>query len=61
MHVYDNGCMRLCVDYRQLIKLMIQIKDPIQRIGDLMDQLVGEYAFSITELWLGYLQIQVKD
>ena len=31
--------MRLCVDYRQLNKVMVKNKYPLPRIDDLMDQL----------------------
>ena len=53
--------MRSCVDYRQLIKVLNEIKHPLQITDDSMDQRVGEYAFSIIELRLSYLHIQVKD
>ena len=53
--------MRLRVDYRQLSKVMIKIKYPLQGIDDSMDQLLGEYVYSIIELRSGYLQIQVKS
>ena len=41
--------------------MVIEIKYPLQMIDDLMDQLVGEYVFSIVELRLSYLCIRVKD
>ncbi|XP_058763021.1 uncharacterized protein LOC131636427 [Vicia villosa] len=36
-----DGCIRLCVDPRKLNKVTIEIKYPLQRIDDLMDQLVN--------------------
>lgn len=35
------------MDYRQLIKVFIEIKYPLQRIDDLLDQMVREYVFII--------------
>ena len=49
------------MDYRQLIKVMIESEYPLIGIDDLMDQLVGEYVFSIIKLRSGYLQIQMKS
>lgn len=34
-----NGNMRLCIDYRELNKIMINNKYPLLRIDDLFDQL----------------------
>jgi len=55
-----DGCMRLCVDYRQLTKVTIKNRYPLLRIDDLMDQLVGAEVFSKIDLRLGYHQIRVK-
>ena len=41
--------------------MVIETKYLFQIIGDLMDQLVGEYVFSKVELRLTYLRSQVKD
>ena len=54
----DN--MRLCVDYRQLNKVMIKNRYPLPRIDDLMYLLVGAEVFSKIDLRSGYHQIQVK-
>ena len=56
-----DGSTRSCVDYRQLIKVMIEIKHPLQMIDESMDQRIGEYAFSKIELRLSCLKIWVKD
>jgi len=53
--------MRLCIDYRQLNKVMIKNRYPLPRIDDLMDQLVGARVFSNIDLRSGYHQIKVKD
>jgi len=55
-----DGSMRLCVDYRQLIKVTIKNQYPLPRIDDLMDQLVGAEVFSKIDLQSGYHQIRVK-
>jgi hypothetical protein len=55
-----DGSMRLCVDYRQLNKVTIKNRYPLQRIDDLMDQLVGAEVFRKIDLRSGYHQIRVK-
>lgn len=49
-----DGSMRLCVDYRQLNKVMIKNKYPLSRIDDIMDQLVGTRVFRKIDLRSGY-------
>ena len=51
-----EGSTRLCVDYRQWIMVTIVIKYPLQRIDELMDRLVDEYVFSISEFRLDDFQ-----
>ena len=34
-----DGCLRMCVDYRQLNKVTVKNKYPIPKIDDLFDQL----------------------
>jgi len=55
-----DGSSRLCVDYKQLNKMMIKNKYPLPRIDDLMDQLHVSSAFSKTDQRSGYHQILVK-
>ena len=55
-----DGSSRLCVDYRQLNKLMIKNKYPLPRIDDFLDQLRGPSVFSKIDLRSGYHQILVK-
>ena len=54
-----DGSMRLCIDYRQLNKVTIKNRYPLQRIDDLMDQLVGARVYSKIDLRSGYHQIKV--
>ena len=56
-----NGTMRLCIDYRQLSKITIKNKYPLQRIDDLFDQLQGASVFSKIDLRFGYHQLKIKD
>ena len=49
----------MCIDYRQLNKLSIQIKYALLQIDDLFVQLQGENYFSKIELRSGYHQLKV--
>ena len=55
------GLMRLCIDYRQLNKVIIRNKYPLSRIEDLFDQLQGAVMFSKIDLRLRYHQLRVKE
>ena len=55
-----DGSSRLCVDYRQLNKLMINNQYPLPRIDGLLDQLRGAGVFSKIDLRSSYHQILVK-
>ena len=46
--------MRLCIDYKELNKVIMRNKDPLPRIGDLFYQLQGACVFSNIDLWFGY-------
>ena len=41
-----DGTLRLCVDYRQLNKMIVKNKYPLPRIDDLFDQWKGASVFS---------------
>ncbi|KAG8503329.1 hypothetical protein CXB51_001292 [Gossypium anomalum] len=56
-----DGTMRMCIDYRQLNKLTIKNKYPLQRIDDFFDQLRGASVFSKIDLRSGYHQLRVKE
>ena len=53
--------MRLCIDYRQLNKIMIKNKYPLPRINDLFDQLQGASIFSKIDLRFDYHQLKIKE
>ena len=49
-----DGTLRLCIDYRQLNKLIVKNKYLLPRVDDLFDQLKGASIFSKIELRYGY-------
>ena len=49
-----DGTLRLCINYRELNKVMIKNKYPLPWIDDLFDQLLGLRVFSKIDLPLGY-------
>ena len=46
--------LRLCIDYRQLNRVMIKNRYPLPRIDDLFDQLRGERVYSKIDLRTHY-------
>lgn len=56
-----DDSIRLCVDYRQLNKVIIKNKHPLPRIDNLMDMLVGAFVFNKIDLRSCYHHIRVKD
>ncbi|KAF3665242.1 ATP-dependent (S)-NAD(P)H-hydrate dehydratase [Capsicum annuum] len=55
-----DGSMRMCIDYRQLNKVMVKNKYPLPRIDDLFDQLQGDAVFSKIDLKFGYHQQRIR-
>jgi hypothetical protein len=53
-----DGIQRLCVDYRALNEVTVNIKYPLHRIDDLFDQLHGACVFSKIDLRSGYYQLR---
>jgi len=55
------GTLRLCIDYRKLIKVTIINKYLLLRIDDLFDQLKGEAMFLKIDLRFKYHQVHIKE
>ncbi|KAL4341684.1 hypothetical protein GQ457_08G027920 [Hibiscus cannabinus] len=51
----------MCIDYRQLNKMIVKNKYPLPRIDDLFDQLRGASVFSKIDLRSGYYQLKVRE
>ncbi|KAL8135298.1 hypothetical protein AgCh_010092 [Apium graveolens] len=60
LFVKKDGSMRLCIDYRELNKLIIKNKYPLPRIDDLFYQFKGVCCFSKIDLRSGYHQLKIK-
>ena len=56
-----DGTFRLCVDYRQMNKMIVKNKYLLPRIDDLFDQLKGESVFLKIDLRSRYHQLRIKD
>ena len=56
-----DGTLRLCVDYRQLNKMIMKNKYLLPRIDELFNQLKGASIFSKIDLRSGYHQLRIKD
>ncbi|KAL9273242.1 Transposon Ty3-I Gag-Pol polyprotein-like protein [Drosera capensis] len=49
-----DDSMRLCIDYRELDKIIIKNKYPLPRIDELFDQFQGVNCYSKIVLGFGY-------
>ncbi|GKF06738.1 putative reverse transcriptase domain-containing protein, partial [Tanacetum coccineum] len=56
-----DGSFRMCIDYRELNKLMVKNRYPLSRIDDLFDQLQGSSVYSKIDLQSSYHQLRVRD
>ena len=56
-----DGSLRLCIDYRELNKVIIRNQYSLPRINDLFDQLHGARVFSKIDLKSGYHQFKNKS
>ncbi|GKD84089.1 putative reverse transcriptase domain-containing protein [Tanacetum coccineum] len=56
-----DGSFRMCIDYRELNKLMVKNRYPLLRIDDLFDQLQGSSVYSKIDLRSGYHQLRVRE
>ncbi|WMV46878.1 hypothetical protein MTR67_040263 [Solanum verrucosum] len=56
-----DGSMRMCIDYRQLNKVIVMNKYPLPRTDDLFDQFQGGASlFSKIDLRSGYHQLKIR-
>ena len=53
--------MRLCIDYRELNKVIVRNKYPLPWIDDLFDQLQDACVFSKIDLRSGYHQLRIRS
>ncbi|GJY64883.1 putative reverse transcriptase domain-containing protein [Tanacetum coccineum] len=53
-----DGSFQMCIDYRELNKLMVKNRYPLPRIDDLFDQLQGSNIYSKIDLY-GHYEFQV--
>ncbi|GJU80418.1 putative reverse transcriptase domain-containing protein [Tanacetum coccineum] len=56
-----DGSFRMCIDYRELNKLIVKNRYPLVRINDLFDQLQGSSVYSKIDLRSGYHQLRIKE
>ena len=56
-----DGTLRLCVDYRQLNKMIVKNKYLLPKIDGLFDKLKGAGVFSKIDLRFRYHQLRIKD
>ena len=54
-----DGSLRLCIDYRQLNRVIIRNQYPLPRIDELFDQLQGSRVYSKIDLRSRYHQLRV--
>ncbi|GJX57655.1 retrovirus-related pol polyprotein from transposon 17.6 [Tanacetum coccineum] len=57
----EDGSFWMCIDYRELNKLMVKNRYPLPRIDDLFDQLQGSSVYSKIDLRSGYNQLRVRE
>jgi hypothetical protein len=56
-----DGTLRLCINFKQLNKVIIKNEYHLPRINDLFDQLKDAKIFSKIDLRSGYHQVRIKD
>ncbi|GKC91397.1 hypothetical protein Tco_1152046 [Tanacetum coccineum] len=56
-----DGSFRMCIDYRELNKLVVKNQYPLLKIDDLFDQLQGSKVYFKIDLRSGYHQLRSKE
>ena len=56
-----DGTLRLCIDYRQLNRVIVKNQYPLPRIDYLFYQMRGAKVFSNIDLRSGYHKVRIKD
>nr|GEX44318.1 putative reverse transcriptase domain-containing protein [Tanacetum cinerariifolium] len=56
-----DGSFRMCIDYRELNKLIVKNYYPLPRIDDMFEQLQGSSVYSKIDLRSGYHQLRVRE
>nr|GEZ43834.1 putative reverse transcriptase domain-containing protein [Tanacetum cinerariifolium] len=56
----ERRVVSMCIDYRELNKLMVKNRYPLPRIDDLFDQLQGSSVYSKIDIRSGYHQLRVR-
>ena len=56
-----DGTLQMCIDYRQINKVIVKNKYSLPRIEDLFYQLKGAGVFSKIDLRSRYYQLRVKE
>ncbi|GKC95700.1 putative reverse transcriptase domain-containing protein [Tanacetum coccineum] len=57
----ERWIFRMCIDYRELNKLIVKNRYPLPRINDLFDQLQGSRVYSKIDLRPGNHQLKVRE
>ena len=55
-----DGSMQLCIDYRELNKVIIQNRHPLLRTDDIFDQVQCAPIFSKIDLQIGYHELRIR-
>lgn len=56
-----DGTQRMCINSRSVNNIPVKYRQPIPRINDMFDELVGTQWFSKLDLRIGYNQIRMKE
>nr|GEX39722.1 putative reverse transcriptase domain-containing protein [Tanacetum cinerariifolium] len=56
-----DGSLRMCIDYRELNKLIVKNHYPLPKIDDLFNQLQGSSVYSMIDLRSDYHQLRVRE